>query len=372
MGPEQSSANHPGAFTRRMLLRSLGGMLTSAASPAAKMLAAVPPGGRELSQAARQAGILLSVFTGMHQVRFEPDSSALIAATFGMIADGNDLKFSSRLRPTPETFDFSFGDSVVSWADEHHLRFRGHCLVWWNALPRWFGSYVTVANAREVLTTHITTVLKRYRGRVYSWDVVNEPIYHDNRPDGLRKRPWVELLGPEYIDLAFWTAAAADPKARLVLNECYIEHNTPAEITRRQSLLALATRLKKAGVPVSALGIQGHLRGSTPLDRLGLTKFLEEIRSLGLEIMVTELDVDEIGVPGPQIAAAAASKLSEFLDIVCPYVSAITLEALRNEPYVASNGNGNPHAQNLFDEDYRPTPAYESVVQVLGKHVRYA
>jgi endo-1,4-beta-xylanase len=372
MEPEQSSATGARVFTRRVMLRSLAGMLTSAAMADAKVPAAVPPGARELSMAARQAGILLSVFTGMHQVRFEPESSALIAATFGMIADGNDLKFSSRLRPTPETFDFSFGDAVVSWADEHHLKFRGHCLVWWNALPRWFGSYVNAANARELLTTHITTVLTRYRGRVYSWDVVNEPIYHDSRPDGLRKRPWLELLGPEYIDLAFWTAAAADPKARLVLNECYIEHNTPAEIARRQSLLALATRLKKSRVPVSAVGIQGHLRASTPLDRPGITRFLEEIRSLGLEIMVTELDVDEVGVPAPQVAAAAASKIREFLDIVSPYVSAVTLEALRNEPYAGSNGNGNAHTQNLFDEEYRPTPAYQSMVQVLGKHVRYA
>jgi GH35 family endo-1,4-beta-xylanase len=93
---------------------------------------------------------------------------------------------------------------------------------------------------------------------------------------------------------------------------------------------------------------------------------------LGLEIMVTELDVDEVGVPAPQVAAAAASKIREFLDIVSPYVSAVTLEALRNEPYAGSNGNGNAHTQNLFDEEYRPTPAYQSMVQVLGKHVRYA
>jgi endo-1,4-beta-xylanase len=339
-----------------MMLRSLAGMLTSAAIADAKVPAAVSPGARELSMAARQAGVLLSVFTGMHQVRLEPESSALIAESFAMIGDGNDLKFSSRLRPTPDTFDFSFADSVVAWAQEHHLKFRGHCLVWWNALPRWFGTYVTAANAREVMTTHIATVLKRYRGRVYSWDVVNE----------------LDLLGPEYIDLAFWTAAAADPNARLVLNECYIEHDTPAEIARRQSLLALATRLKKARAPVSAIGIQGHLRGSTPLDRPGLTRFLEEIRGLGLEIMVTELDVDEVDVPGPQIAAAAASKISEFLDIVSPYVSAITLEALRNEPYSNAKGNGNAHTQNLFDEELRPTLAYESMVQVLARHARSA
>jgi endo-1,4-beta-xylanase len=151
------------------------------------------------------------------------------ADTFSMIADGNDLKFSNRLRPAPDQFDFSCGDAVVAWAEQHKLLFRGHCLVWWNALPKWFASYLTPENAREVMTSHISKVVGHYAGRVYSWDVVNEAIYHDNRPDGLRRKPWLDPIGPEYIDLAFHTAHAADPKARLVLNECYIEHDTPAE-----------------------------------------------------------------------------------------------------------------------------------------------
>jgi endo-1,4-beta-xylanase len=351
---------------RRTLLRALGGLLANAAI-GRQMPGSAPAGARELKDAARRAGILLSVFTGMHQVRLEPESSAFIAGTFGMIADGNDLKFSNRLRPTPDTFDFSSGDSVVSWAEEHRLLFRGHCLIWWNALPRWFGTYVTKANVRDVLMTHVATVVRRYAGRVYSWDVVNEPIYHDHRPDGLRKRPWLDLLGPEYIDLAFHTAAAADPRAHLILNECYIEHDTPAEISRRESLLALATRLKKSGVPVTGIGIQGHLRGSTALDRVGLTRFLQQLRDLGLEIMITELDVDELGVPGSQLGQAAAGKIGEFLDIVCPYVSAITLEALRNEPYAPTGGNNNAHTQNLFDEYLSPTLAYKNTLQVLQK-----
>jgi len=361
-----------GLVDRRMAMRIFAGILMNAGLVRAQMPGAVAASAHELRQAARRSGILLSVFTGMHQIRSDLQASTMIAETFDMIADGNDLKFSNRLRPTPDNFDFSFGDSVVSWARENHLRFRGHCLIWWNALPRWFGSYVTPANARDVLCSHITTVLRHYAGRVYSWDVVNEPIYHDNRPDGLRRKPWLDLLGPEYIDLAFHTAAAADPEARLILNECYIEHDTPAEAARRDALLALLTRLKKAGVPVSGLGIQGHLRGATPLDRRGLTRFLEQIRGLGLDITVTELDVDEIGVPAPQIAQAAASKIGEFLDIVSPYVGSITLEALSNEPYVSARGNGNIHTQNLFDENYKPTLAYGSAVRMLNERAQSA
>ena len=368
--PDWASTNTK-LIDRRRVLRALAGLLVIAGRSGAQAAGEVPAGARELKEAARRSGILLSLFTGMHQVRSEPQASAMIARTFDMIADGNDLKFSNRLRPTPDSFDFSFGDSVISWAEENHLQFRGHCLVWWNALPRWFGTYVNSSNARDVLTTHITTVMKRYAGRVYSWDVVNEPIYHDNRPDGLRRRPWLDLLGPEYIDLAFHAAAAADSKARLILNECYIEHDTPAERTRRDALLALLTRLKTAGVPVSGVGVQGHLRGATPLDRPGMTRFLEQVKDLGLEVMVTELDVDELGVPAPQVAQVAASKFGEFLDIVSPYVASVTLEALSNEPNLPARSGGYIHTQNIFDESYRPTLAYGSVLRELSRHAQY-
>jgi endo-1,4-beta-xylanase len=173
-----------------------------------------------LKRAAQYSGKTVGMFTVQYELLFEPEAAAMIANTFSMIADGNDLKFARYLRPAPDVYDFSNGDKAVAWAERHGMLFRGHCLVWWNALPDWFGSYVTPGNAKQVMTNHITTVVKHYAGRVYSWDVVNEAIYHDNRPDGLRRKPWLDFIGPEYIDIAFHTAHAADPKARLVLNEC--------------------------------------------------------------------------------------------------------------------------------------------------------
>ena len=209
------------------------------------------------------------MFTVQYELLHDPMASAIIANTFSMIADGNDLKFAKHLRPTPDTYDFSYADRAVSWAEQHGLLFRGHCLVWWNALPDWFQSYVTPANAKQVMTDHITTVVKHYAGRVYSWDVVNErnPSLTTVLMD-CGAKPWLDLIGPDYIDIAFQTAHAADPRARLVLNECYIEHATPAEIGRREALLALATRLKKANIPITAIGVQGHLRGTTPWTNL--------------------------------------------------------------------------------------------------------
>jgi endo-1,4-beta-xylanase len=323
------------------------------------------PDTSSLKRAGKQSGKILAMFTGAHELYLEPTASTIIANTFSMIAVGNDLKFANRLRPTPDTYDFSAGDSDISWADHHGMQFRGHCLVWWNALPNWFSSYLTHDNAKRVMTDHITNVVKHYAGRVYSWDVVNEAIHSDGRPDQLRRKPWLDFIGPDYLDLAFHTARAADPKARLVLNECYIEHNTPGEIGRRDALLALTTRLKKTGVPITAIGIQGHLRGATPLDKPGMTTFLKKLQDLGLEIMITELDVDDVDVPGPMIDRTVASKYAEFLELVGPYVQCITFEGLWDSPSLPKRPDGLTHRPNLLDSNFELTPAYSATAATL-------
>jgi len=330
-------------MNRRAFLQSLSATVVGITATAAAQPALLKPSSAvaSLKLAAQQSGKILGTYTVKYQLLFDPQATAMIAEGFSLIADGNDLKFSDRLRPSPDSFDFSSGDTVVSWAQQRHMLFRGHCLIWWNGLPKWFNSYVNQKNAEQVMVKHISTVVKHYAGRVYSWDVVNEPLHNDGRPDGLRRKPWVDLLGPQYIDIAFHTAADADPKARLVLNECYIEHNTPGEIGRRATLLALVTRLKKAGVPITTIGMQSHLRGATPLDGPGLTRFMKQIQDLGLDIMVTELDVDDVDVPGPKVEQTVSDKYSQFLDIVNPYVRVITFEGLQDDPAA-------PHTHNLF------------------------
>jgi endo-1,4-beta-xylanase len=366
---ERSRAASMQGVSRRSFLYGAAALLSDTAGlTPSETLPAQVSDTSALKRAARQSGKTLGMFTVQHELLFDPVASAIIANTFSMIADGNDLKFANRLRPTPTTFDYSFGDAVVSWAEHHGLLFRGHCLVWWNALPNWFHSYVTPA--KQVMTDHISGVVKHFGGRVYSWDVVNEAICHDNRPDGLRRKPWIDLIGPQYIDLAFQTAHAADPRARLVLNECYIEHDTPVEIGRRAALLALATRLKKASVPITAIGIQGHLRGNTALDKPGMNTFLKQIRDLGLEIMITEFDVDDIDVPGALIDQTVASKYAEFIDLMGPFVNVITFEGLRDDPNLPRRPDGLPHRPNLLDIRYQPKPAFSATLKALMSPAR--
>ena len=354
-------------LTRRQLLRSLGGACLSNAALAQKVqpLLSTLPETSALKLAAQHAGKTLGTFVVGYQLKYQPTDAAIIAKTFSLIATGNDLKFSKHLRPAPDVFDFGYSDLVVSWAEAHQMLFRGHCLVWWNALPDWFQSYVTPANAAKVMTDHIQKVVGHYARRVYSWDVVNEAIYHDS-PDGIRRKPWRNLVGDDYIELAFHTAAAADPKAKLLINECYIEHATPDEKFRRDQYLRLITRLKQSRVPIHGVGVQGHLRGVASLDRPGLTSFAQQVRDMGLELLITELDVDNVGVPPADVDKVTASKYSEFIDILGPYVKVITLEALEDYPA----GSGAPDAiarANIFDVDYQPKQAFASLTDALNR-----
>jgi endo-1,4-beta-xylanase len=313
-----------------------------------------------------RTGRLIGLFGGSY-LPFQPIQAEVVAREYSMIADGNDLKFADLLRPTPDTYNFGPGDIALDWAHKNNLVFRGHCLLWWNVLPKWFQSYVTHTNAKQVMIDHITTVVKHYAGSVYSWDVVNEAIYNDNRPDGLRRKPWLDPIGPEYIDIAFHAAAAADPKARLILNECYIEHDTPEEIGRRAALLALATRLKTANVPISGIGIQGHLRGHTPIDKPGMTAFLKQVHDLGLGIMITELDVDDVGVPGPMIDEVAEQKYVEFIDLVGPLATSISFQRASDKPNSLRRPGGDSSRTNLFDVNFQEKPSYKAVAQALER-----
>ncbi len=351
-------------MNRRSLLK-LAGMFASLASiDGLQRLGAQGALVTSLKYHAERAGRQVGVFAGAY-LKFQSEWASLIAAEFSMIGDGNDLKFSDRLRPTPDTYNFAPADWTLDWAQSHGLLFRGHCLVWWNALPKWFQEYVTPENARRVMTDHITTVVKHYAGRVYSWDVVNEAIYHDNRPDGLRRKPWLDFIGPDYIDIAFHAAAAADPKAHRVLNECYIEHDTPSEIARRASFLALVTRLKRDGVPITSVGIQSHLRGNTPVDEAGMLTFMKKVQDLGLEIMITEFDVDDVGLPAEMIDQVVAQKYRRYVELVGPYASLIAFQQLEDNPSAPRRPDGVVSRPNLFDVKGQRKASYDAVATAL-------
>jgi endo-1,4-beta-xylanase len=357
-------------LTRRSLLRYCAALWASAMGlQAARAVNDQVSGAPSLKAAARHGGRLVAMFSGQHELMTDPVAARTIATEFDMLAIGNDLKM-NRIHPAPDKYDFSYGAWDLDWSRRNGLLFRGHTLVWHNALPTWFGSYVTKANAERVMADHITTVMKHYAGKIYSWDVVNEPI-HNDRPDGLRVKPWLELVGPDYIEIAFRAAAAADPKAKLVVNECYVEQDLPQHAQRREALLQLVTRLKRNNTPITGIGIQGHIIAAAPLATRGLKAWLTELQDLGLEITISELDVDDTGVPGPSIDDVVARKYAEYLDLVGPFARVITLEQLADNPGLPKRADGLIHRPNIYDANCQKKLAYNAVAKSLGDMQSY-
>jgi endo-1,4-beta-xylanase len=205
----------------------------------------------------------------------------------------------SQLEPARGRFTFATADRIVAFANRHHMPVRGHTLVWDEMVPGWVlhGDW-TRTQLENVLHTYITTVVSHYRGKVEEWDVVNEPLLQNG---GMRQSVGERVIGPDYIGLAFKWAHAADPNARLFLNEFGAEWNDPKERT----LFQLVAGLRAQHVPVGGVGFQAHLLLDAHPPQAELTGVLRQFAGLGLRLEVTELDV-RAGGPAPLAARMAA------------------------------------------------------------------
>ena len=246
---------------------------------------------------AEARGLLVGCAVNMSLLEQQPSYGRVIAEQFNLVVGENCMKWAA-LRPTATTFDFKQADALVAFAEEHTLKVRGHNLCWHENLPDWFAATATKENARQLLTDHIHTVAGRYKGRIHSWDVVNEAVWiKDGRPDGMRASPWLELLGPEYVEIAFSAAREADPTAILTYNDYGIEYDTPEELQKRAAVSSLIDRLLAAGTPLQAVGVQAQLR-TADIGALGdgLRDFIKRLGKHKLDTFLTELDVNDDGL----------------------------------------------------------------------------
>jgi endo-1,4-beta-xylanase len=260
------------------------------------------PGSLKAHAAAR--GLLTGCAVNAALFREDEGFRKLLAEQYSILVPENCLKWNI-LRPTAESYSFTDADSLVAFAEAHKMKVRGHNFVWHEAIPTWFAGTVNKDNARKFLIDHIQTVGGRYKGKIHSWDVVNEAIWiQDGRPDGLRSSsPWFQMLGPEYIDLAFRTAREADPAALLTYNDYGIEYDNDEDGKKRAAVLGLLRRMKTDNVPLDALGIQSHIHAPAKAPfKKGIRELLDGAKALGLQVYVTELDVNDDAVTIDDIA----------------------------------------------------------------------
>jgi endo-1,4-beta-xylanase len=285
----------------------------------------VPPESKSLRDHASRKGLLYGAATQRSILQGDPAFAAVFAEQCGLLVPENELKWDI-VRPTPETYNFAPADWLYAFTQQNRMKFRGHTLAWNKSLPSWFDSYANSGNARQLLLGHIATVVGRYAGKMHSWDVLNEAIEPgDKRPDGLRNSPWLNLLGPEYIDIAFHAAAEADPQALLVWNEIHTEFNW-ARANREAFTQNLKTRISR-GVPIHAVGLQSHLWANVPSYGEDFISFLKTLTDLGLKILITEMDVMDSEIPGdvPVRDQIVAKIYHDYLSVVLPQKSVVAV-----------------------------------------------
>ena len=285
----------------------------------------------------------------------DPVYRSVIAGLFTVITAENAMKFAP-LRPDRETYDFAAADRVMAFARDTGLAVRGHTLAWHSQLADW----VAAADEDEracILHDHIDTVVGRYRGRIEQWDVVNEPLDDDG---ALRPTPWSEAMGVDYIADAFHWAHAADPAARLYLNDYNVEDLGP----KSDAYYELVRRLLAEGVPIHGFGVQGHrIVGDPPTSmRDNLGRFAD----LGLEVALTEVDIRMPVPPASSPDTLLQTQASDYR---------VMVEAARAVPECTVFvlwGLGDGHswipetfpgfgAAHLLDERLRPKPAFGAV-----------
>jgi len=264
------------------------------------------------------------------------------------------------------------------------MQVRGHTLVWHNSVPDWLRKDAAQSNVRQLLIDHIRTVVSRYRGRVHSWDVVNEAIFPaDGQPDGLRKSFWYETIGPDYIELAYRTAREADPHVKLSYNDYGVEYDSDENAARRASILALLERLRQKNVPLDAVGVQSHIKAGSPnsIGR-GLTDYIQAIHAMGLEVYLTELDVNEDDIADDDVAhrdQAVAETYRQFLHIALasPAVKLMLTWGVSDRRTWLNDGPthhrkqpNRPQRSLPFDAQYLPTPAYFAVRDCIDRRFK--
>lgn len=338
--------------------------------------AAIPDvtGANSLRAHAEARGLLVGCAVIPEKLTGEPDYAALVASQVNFLVPENAMKWKP-LRPAPDRFDFRGADTILAFASAHGQKVRGHNLCWHEALPAWFAGTVTKDNARQILTDHIRTVAGRYAGKLHSWDVVNEAIDpKSGLPNGMRKSPWLDLAGADYVDLAFRTAREADPAALLTYNDYGIETDLPDDTAKRDAVLALVRGMKKRGVPIDAVGVQSHLKTQNPAPGKGLRDFVRELRHMGLRVFVTELDVNEKMLEGSDSEgdAAIARIYRDYVTMMVaePNVDAVLTWGITDR-YTWLNGpkwalpDGKPQRCLPFYADYQPAPAFFALRDAL-------
>ena len=366
-------------LTRRELVRR-GALLAAAGSlvgPAELLRSASASGEVPLRDLARRSGRYFGSAASVPTLLTDPDYRALIRTQCSVITPENEFKWAT-LRPAPGTFNWLLADQAVAMAQEDGLAIRGNCFTWANSNPWWFEvpQLFNPGNALQLLEEHISTVIGRYKHAVHSWDVVNEAT----NGQGYYPTPWAKALGPRYIDNAFTIAHRADPTAQLVMNEYNLEYTNRYSKDRQRVLIKVLDDVLSRDIPVHAVGIQAHLEHAAIRDQFDPKQhrqFLRTLASMGLKIIITELDVIDLNLPTDVVTRdqGVASTYQRYLDTILtePAVEGVLTWGLSDkhswmnhaEQHRFKREDGTKQRPLMYDEALQAKPARGAAANAL-------
>ncbi|GGN24023.1 endo-1,4-beta-xylanase [Streptomyces fuscichromogenes] len=283
----------------------------------------------------------------------------LAGSQFSSLTPGNAMKWGT-VEPTQGTFNWTEADQIVAFAQAHGQQVRGHTLVWHSQNPGWLtnGTW-TSAQLSSLLQNHISTEVGRYKGKIAAWDVVNEPFNEDG---SYRSTLWYNGLGSDYIANALTWAHAADPDAKLYIND----YNVEGVNAKSTALYNLVKSLKAAGVPIDGVGLQAHLvLGQVPAT---LQQNIQRFADLGVDVAITELDV-RMALPAD--STKLAQQKADFKSVVAACVAVsrcvnVTVWGFTDSDSWVDSTFPGYGAATPYDANYAPKPAYYGISEALG------
>lgn len=264
---------------------------------------------------------------------------------FNSVTAENEMKIDAT-EPQQGRFDFTAGDRVYNWAVQNGKRIRGHTLAWHSQQPAWMQN-LSGSALRQAMNNHINGVMAHYKGKIGQWDVVNEAFVDGT--SGARRDSNLQRTGNDWIEVAFRTARAADPAAKLCYNDYNVENWTWA---KTQAMYAMVKDFKQRGVPIDCVGFQSHFNNDSPYNGNFRTT-LQSFAALGVDVAITELDIQ--GASGTTYANVTNDCLA------VPRCLGITVWGVRDTDSWRAE-----HTPLLFNGDGSKKPAYSSVLNALN------
>jgi endo-1,4-beta-xylanase len=330
-------------------------------SPAANLAPADPSAAPTLRSLAERRGVLIGAAADTAYFS-NPGYTALLARQFNLLTPENAFNWDN-VHPEMGRYDFSQGDALAVYARANGLAVYGYALVWDQHLPNWLTAETRSREAWiQLLCRHVKTVVGRYRGQVYAWNVVNEPFQNDGH---LRNTLWMRVIGPEYIGMAFQWAREADPDALLILNE----HSAEGLNEKSQAVYAFVEGLLRQGLPIDGVGLQMHVWLWGPPTKDELLANMRRLAQLGLQAHITAMDVrtqytqdsrqQELAVQAETYRQALAGCLS------APNCNVFITWGLTDSTSSIPELTGTPDIPLLFDEAGAAKPAFDAILGVL-------